>query len=337
MAIQNHQRNQVAVLAAELVGCSSMMGGNEPHAFDDLQNLRKYVFELIAGKFNGCIIDFNAVGVVAEFTDVVDAVSCSVEIQSAVSSQNDKLPTTECIGLRIGVSLDEVSVESDQRFASTSDIAARHGNLTESWTNCSAANLREPIGVTLDLVHEDQRDQSINKPTSTFLFRPSNWLASKQKTSVVENSVPSIVILPFRNLIVDPEQECLADRITEELTDTVSESRKLRVISRSSTFACKGRSVDVRQVASNLSVRYVLEGSVRLGGDKLRITGQLIEVDGGTLIWAERYDGELEEGSALQERIAGAVVSAIESTIRTAAIICAQKTKPGGHEPLRMH
>ena len=337
MAIQNHQRKQVAVLAAELVRCSSIMGGKEPHAFDELRNLRKFVFELIAGKFNGCIIDFTAVGIVAEFTDVLDAVSCSVEIQSAVSSQNDKLPTTEWIGLRIAVSLDDVRVKDGKCFASTSDMAAEHRNLTESWANCSAATICKSIGVTLDPVHEDQRDQSVNEPTSTFLIRPSKRLVLRQKKTVVENSVPSMVILPFQNMIVDPEQECLADKITEELTDTVSESGKLRVISRSSTSAYKGGSVDVRQVASNLGVPYVLEGSVRLGGDKLRITGQLIEGDGGTLIWAERYDGELEDGSALQQQIAGAVVGAIETNIRTSTILSAQKARSECQNPFRVH
>ena len=309
MAIQNHQPKQVAVLAAELVGCSDMMGGNEPHAFDDFRNLRKFAFELIAGKFEGRIVDFTAVGIVAEFTDVLKAVSCSVEIQSAVSSQNDKLPTAEWIGLRIGVSLDEVSVEDGMGFASTSDIAAEHRSLTESWTSCSAATICKSIGVTLKPVHDD----------------------------LVENCVPSMVILPFQNMIVDPEQECLADKITEELADTLSESGKLRVISRSSTDAYKGHSVDVRQVASNLDVPYVLEGSVRFGGDKLRVTGQLIEGDGGTLIWAERYDGELEDGSALQQQIAGAVVGAIETNIRTATILSAQKARSECQNPFRVH
>lgn len=317
-----------------------MIERNKLDAFNGIQQLRKYVFEPIVDKFQGRIFKFTGVGVFAEFTNVVNAVRCSIEIQSAVSSQNEKLPTTEWVDLHIGVSLGEVLVEGDEHFGNAVDIAARLGNLAEPETNCGAPKVHEHIGVTLDLVYKDQHDQTVNnnnKPISTLLTRPTGLLASRQKKSVVLNSPPSLVILPFQNLIFDPEKEYFADRITDELIDTVSQLKKLRVISRNSSFVYKGRSVDVRQVASNLSARYVLEGSVRLDGDKLRITGQLIEGNGGTLIWADRYDGELEDGYALQHRIAGAVVSAIESTIRTTEIKRARRTQTGGHQPLRVH
>lgn len=337
MPFQNSQRKRVAVLAAGLVCYSSKTEGAESGASDGIQQLRKHVLEPLVSRFQGRIFRFTDDGVFAEFANVINAVECSIEIQSAVFSKNEKLPITEWVGLRIGLSLGEVLVMGDDLFGNAVNIAARLGDLVEPSTICGVANGRKYFRTTIDPVCANRRDQTVknvNKPIGTSRIPPIRLLASKRKTPGVEDSARSIVILPFQNLIVDPEQKYFADRITDELIITVSQFKKFRVISRNLSYVYKGRSLDVRQVARKLDVRYVLEGSVRLGGDRLRITGQLIEGEGGTLVWADRYDGELDDATTLQDRIAGALIGVIESTIRSAEI---ERGRRRHCEPLRLH
>jgi adenylate cyclase len=246
-----------------------------------------------------------------EFSSVVDALRCGTEWQRGITERDADVPPTNRIEFRIGINVGDVVVENDDIFGDGVNVAARLEGLAEPGGICVSARVQEDAAGRLDLAFDDLGDQrlkNIARPVRVYRVRLA---ATEPKVTLIESGPalalpdkPSIAVLPFQNMSGDPEQEYFADGMVEEIITSLSRIRWLFVIARNSTFTYKGRAVDVKDVGRELGVRYVLEGSVRKAGTRVRITGQLIDALTGTHLWADRFDGSLEDVFELQDKIA---------------------------------
>ncbi len=311
MADERVQRKLAAILAADVVGFSRMMGEDEAGTLAQLKTLRREIFEPKTAQFGGRIFKNTGDGALAEFASANDAVQCAVEIQRALVRRNADVPEDRRIILRIGISLGDVIVDGDDLYGNGVNVAARMESLAEPGAICISGNVHEHVGKSLDVVFEDLGEQTvknIDRPVRSYRisFEPGGAkrnLAPQADDPPSLPDKPSIAVLPFENMSSDPEQEYFSDGLVEDIITTLSKLSGLLVIARNSSFVYKGRSVDVRTVAKELGVRYVLEGSVRKGGDRLRITVQLIDAESGAHVWAERYDRSVDDIFALQDEI----------------------------------
>jgi adenylate cyclase len=328
MTEERLQRRLAAILAADVVGYSRMMAADEGGTLAKLKALRAEIFDPITAKLGGRIFKNTGDGALAEFSSAVDAVQSAMEVQQALGA----LAKDDGIVLRIGISLGDVIVDGDDLFGNAVNVAARMEALAEPGSICVSGNVHEHIGTALDVDFQDigaQLVKNIDQPIHSYRvlmdgISPST--PSERQRSVTDK--PSIAVLPFENMSGDPEQEYFADGMTEEIITALSRIDSIFVIARNSSFTFKGRSVDVRDVARELGVLYVLEGSVRRGGSKVRITGQLIDAESGAHLWADRFDGDLENIFDLQDSIAESVVGVVEPTLREAEIARSQRKGP---------
>ncbi len=323
MAEDRLQRRLAAILAADVVGYSRMMDGDEAGTLARLKALRSGVFDPITAQFGGRIFKTTGDGALAEFASAFDAVQAAIEVQRAIVEHNAMMPEDRRIVLRIGISLGDVIVEGNDLYGNGVNIAARMEALAEPGAICVSGNVHEHVGNAPGVVFEDLGEQAIkniDRPVRCYRVRARSDAAAdapvdRPGTPYPLPDKPSIAVLPFDSLSGDPDQEYLADGMTEDIITGLSRFRSLFVIARNSTFAYKGTSPDIREVARDLGVRYVLEGSVRRGGARLRITGQLIDAETGNHIWAERYDRELDDIFTVQDEVTEAIVAAIAPEI----------------------
>ncbi len=323
MAEERLQRRLAAILAADVVGYSRMMDGDEAGTLARLKTLRSEVFDPITAQFGGRIFKTTGDGALAEFASAFDAVQAAIEVQRALVERNAAVPEDRRIVLRIGISLGDVIVEGDDLYGNGVNIAARMEALAEPGAICVSGNVHEHAGSAPGVVFEDLGEQAIkniDRPVRCYRVRAqsdatANAPVDQPNTPSPLPDKPSIAVLPFNNLSGDPEQEYFADGMTEDIITGLSRFRSLFVTARNSTFAYKGKSPDVREVARDLGVRYILEGSVRRGGERIRITGQLIDAETGNHLWAEHYDRELEDIFAVQDEVTEAIVAAIAPEI----------------------
>ncbi len=336
MAEDRVQRRLAAILAADVVGYSSLMEQDETGTLARLKSLRSEVFDPRINKFNGRIFKNTGDGALAEFGSAVDAVQCAIEIQRLLAQRYADIPEDRRIVLRIGINIGDVIVEGDDIYGDGVNVAARLESLAEPGTICISDDIFRQVDRKIDASFDDLGEQSlknISRPMRVYRVahgegksaRPANSPSSDPSPST---DMPSIAVLPFDNMSSDPEQEYFADGIVEEIITALSRFNWLLVIARNSSFAYKGRSVDVRQVGKELDARYVLEGSVRRARDRVRITGQLIEAATGTHIWADRFDGDMTDLFELQDDITASVVGAIEPSLRMAEIERARRKRP---------
>ena len=257
-----------------------------------------------------------------EFASVVDAVRCAAEMQAALAESNAPLPQERRIAFRIGINVGDIVVEDGDIFGDGVNVAARLEGLAEPGGICVAARVREDAAGRLDLAFEDMGEQALKniaRPVRAYRVLTASTLApTPASPGLTLPDKPSIAVLPFANMSGDPEQEYFADGMVEEIITALSRIRWLFVIARNSSFTYKGQAVDVKQVGRQLGVRYVLEGSVRKGGGRVRITTQLIESATGAHLWADRFDGALEDVFELQDRVAIAVAGVIEPALQAA-------------------
>jgi len=265
---------------------------------------------------------------------VVDAVRCAVEVQRAMTERNIDVPADNRIEFRIGINIGDIIVDKGDIFGDGVNVAARLEALAEPGGICVSRVVRDQVRDRLDIALEDMGEQQVKniaRPVRAYQIvlggtrraeaeDPAPLLALPDK--------PSIAVLPFKNLSGDPEQEYFVDGMVEEIITALSRIRWLFVIARNSSFTYKGQSVDVKQVGRELGVRYVLEGSVRKGGGRVRITGQLIDAVTGTHLWADRFDGSLEDVFELQDKVAISVAGVIEPTLRQSEIERARRKRP---------
>ncbi len=314
MAAETAERRLVAILSADVVGYSRLMAEDEDATVRRIADYREEV-GLLVRQHRGRLVDFTGDNFLAEFGSALDAVQCGVEIQRVLGARNADVPAGRRMEFRIGAHLGDVRVEGERIFCDGVNIAARLEGLAAPGGLCLSAAIRDQVESKLDLVWEDLGEQAIkNMPKPVHAFRAGPGSAAPGAGREPERS--SLAVLPFANMSGDPEQEYFADGISEDLITDLSNVSGLLVISRNSSFTYKGRSVRVDEVGRELGVRYVLEGSVRRAGDRVRINAQLIEADSGHHLWAERYDRELADIFAVQDEVTEQIVSALRVTLR---------------------
>ena len=328
MGVPGPERRLAAVLAADMVGFSRLMEVDETGTLARLKTHRIELIDPAIARNHGRIIKTTGDGMLVEFHSIVDAVLCAAEIQRRMARRNADVPPARWMQFRIGVNLGDVIVENEDIFGDGVNIAARLETLAEPGGICVSGAVRDQVGQRLeDLEFEDLGDQSVkNIARSIRVFRVR--LASttrdppeKAKDGAVATMVskkPSIAVLPLVNMSGDPEQDFFADGLTEDIITELSRFHDLLVISRNSTFVYKGKAVKVRDVAREFAVDYVLEGSVRKAGGRVRVTVQLIDAESDRHVWAERYDRELEDIFAIQDEMTRAIVATLAGRVEAA-------------------
>ena len=321
------ERRLAAILAADVVAYSRLIRADEEGTISALRALRQELIDPKIEAHRGRIVKLMGDGILVEFASVVDAVACSAEVQQGMAERNTSTLEAQQIVFRVGINLGDIVIDGDDIQGDGVNLAARLEALSEPGGICISDAVHEQVRDRLDLRFEDYGEQevknidrpvqiwkwSVADPTTT----PNSYatavasLAPKVSTLPLPEK-PSIAVLPFDNMSGDPEQEYFSDGITEDIITTLSKISKLFVIARNSTFVYKGKAVDVKQVGREQGVRYVLEGSVRSGGDRMRITAQLIEAATGHHLWAERYDREIGDIFAVQDDVTKEIVSALQ-------------------------
>jgi TolB-like protein/class 3 adenylate cyclase len=328
------ERRLVAIFAADVEGYSRLMGSDEVGTLRNLTERRKILDALISAH-RGRIANTAGDSVLAEFASAVDAVQCAVEAQTVWVNANDQLPPDRRINFRIGVHVGDVMVRAGDLFGDGVNIAARLQSSATTDGICISSAAHEQVKKLLPLTFVDLGMQYLKniEPIRAYAVsvapEPSQAarLADAQKPLALPDK-PSIAVLPFQNMSGDPEQEYFADGMVEEIITALSRFHWLFVIARTSTFAYKSRTVDVRQVSRELGVRYVLEGSVRKAGNRVRITGQLIDATTGAHLWADRFEGSLENVFELQDQVASGVVGAIDPKLRESELARSKRKPP---------
>jgi TolB-like protein/class 3 adenylate cyclase len=333
MAVARVERRLAAILAADVAGYSRLIGADEVGTLDALKRHRREVVDPAIAAHNGRIVKTTGDGMLVEFASIVDAVTCAMVVQGQMAERND---ADQKITFRIGINVGEIIIDGDDIFGDGVNIAARVENECEPGGVCLSGNAFEQVRGKTGFAFEYLGERSlknIDRPVQLYAARlASTTPANAQPASASPRALalpdkPSIAVLPFQNMSGDPEQEYFADGIVEDIITALSRFKSLFVIARNSSFTYKGRAVDIKQVGREVSVRYVLEGSVRRAGDNVRITGQLIDATTGVHLWAERFDGELKEIFDLQDQVTSSVVGAIAPRLEQAEIDRA-KTKP---------
>jgi TolB-like protein/class 3 adenylate cyclase len=331
MAHARVERRLAAILAADVAGYSRLMGADEVGTLAALKALRNEIIDPEIASHKGRIVKTTGDGILAEFASAVDAVVCAVAIQKRMAERTAD-GTEPRIQFRVGINVGDIIIEDGDIFGDGVNVASRvEGECEPGRVYLSEDTFRQ-IRSKTEFVFDDLGERSlknIEQAVRIYAVRPtaSSAAASAEQAAKFHKPLPlpekpSIAILPFQNMSGDPEQEYFADGMVEDIITELSRSRSLFVIARNSSFAYKGKAVDIKQVGRALGVRYVLEGSVRKAGDRVRITGQLIDAETGSHIWGERYDGTLED---LQDRVTISVIAAIAPQLERAEIARAQR------------
>ena len=334
-------RKLAAILAADVVGFSRLTGADEDRTLARLRALRSDLIDPTIAVYNGRVVKRTGDGAIVEFRSVVEAVRCAIEIQNSMIERNAGLPPERRIEFRIGIHLGDVVEESDGDLMGDGvNIAARLEGVAQPGAVCLSEDAYRQVKSRLDLAISDLGEtklKNIVEPMHVYSLQFGGGVGAKPPASAETASQaapglslpdkPSIAVLPFQNLSGDPEQEYFADGTVEDIITALSRFRQLFVIARNSSFVYKGRAVDVKQVSRDLGVHYVLEGSVRKAGKRIRITAQLIDASTGVHLWAERFDGGLEDIFDLQDQVTARVVGEIAPKLEQAEIERA-KRKP---------
>jgi TolB-like protein/class 3 adenylate cyclase len=317
-------RRLAAILAADVAGYSRLMGADEEGTHERLQaDLRELIEPKIA-EHRGRTVKNTGDGFLAEFASVVEAVRCAAEVQRGMADRNAGTPPDKRIEFRIGINLGDVIAEAEDIFGDGVNVAARLEGLADPGGVFVSNTVHDHVRDRLPFAFEDlgeQQVKNIARPVRVYRVRDAaapNTPPLAAPASLPLPDKPSIAVLPFANLSGDPEQEYFADGMVEEIITALSRIRWLFVIARNSSFTYKGRDVDVKQVGRELGVHYVLEGSVRKGGNRVRITAQLIDATNGIHLWADRFDGLLEDVFDLQDKVASGVAGVIEPALQAA-------------------
>jgi adenylate cyclase len=337
LAEERVARRLAAILCADVVGYSRLMGGDDEGTLAALKNHRRELLDPLIEQHRGRIFKTTGDGMLIEFASVVDAVRCAVMMQQGMEDRTANLPESERIRFRIGINLGDIMVDEGDMFGDGVNVAARIEALAAPGEICVSASVREQVGEKLPIGFADLGEhgvKNIARPVRVYRVEKAigplaGGADDRTITSVVPDEAgPSLAVLPFTNMSGDPEQEYFVDGIVEDIITGLSRIKWLFVIARNSTFIYKGRAVDLKQVGRELGVRYVLEGSLRKVGNRVRLTAQLIEAASGRHVWAERYDRALDDIFAVQDEITLNVVGAIEPSLRQAEIERAKRKRP---------
>ena len=314
MPEERAQRRLAAILATDVVGYSRMMGADELGTLAAVKAWHKDVVEPLMSKHNGRIVKLIGDGVLAEFASAVNAVECAVELQKVMAAASESVAEGKRITLRVGVNLGDVIVEGSDLYGDGVNVAARLEAMAEPGGICLSDDAHRQVRDKLNITFEDAGEhqlKNIARPMRIFHVRPGKMpFAPLQGLALPD--MPSIAVLPFANMSADPEQDHFSDGLVEDIITTLSKLGGLRMVARNSSFVYKGRSIDVREEARQLGVRYVLEGSVRRSSNRVRVTAQLIDATDGSHLWAERYDRTIDDIFAIQDEITLVVATELQ-------------------------
>jgi len=332
------ERRLAAILAADVAGYSRLMGIDEEGTLLQLKTHRKELVDPKITEYRGRIVKTTGDGMLVEFVSVVDAVRCAVDIQRNMVERNAEVPTERRIQFRVGINVGDIISDNDDIYGDGVNVAARLETLADPGGIDVSRTVHDQVRDKLNFSFEDLGEQivkNIARPIGVHRIDLSADTGPGVVTSTgavlkpeFASSRPSIAVLPFANMSGDPEQEYFADGISEDIITGLSKLHWFFVIARNSSFVYKGKAVDVKRVARELGVRYVLEGSVRKGGNRVRITTQLIDAVTSNHIWADRYDGDLTDVFSLQDEITEKVVAAVEPKLVEAEGIRSQSRSP---------
>ncbi|MGB7177443.1 MAG: adenylate/guanylate cyclase domain-containing protein [Xanthobacteraceae bacterium] len=319
------ERRLAAILAADVVGYSRLMGHDEEGTLARLKDCRRSLVDPKIAEHRGRIVKTTGDGMLVEFASAVDAVRCALDIQRAMGRANDAVPEDRRIAFRVGIHVGDIIIDDDDIFGDGVNIAARLESIAEPGGISISDDSHRQVRGKIEIAWDDLGEQSLKNIAEPIRA----WRALLHDGALAPHAAaapasldvpdkPSIAVLPFTNMSGDPEQEYFADGMVEDIITALSRITWLFVIARNSSFIYKGKAVDIKKVGRELGVRYVLEGSVRKAGNKVRITGQLIDALTGTHIWANRFDGGLEDVFDLQDEVTTDVVSAIAPKVEQA-------------------
>ena len=336
------ERRLAAIMAVDVVGYSRLMGIDEEGTLAGLKAIRRELCDPKIAEHRGRIVKTIGDGLLVEFASVVDAVRCAVEVQQGMAGRNADIPDDKRIVFRFGIHQGDIIIDDGDIFGDGVNLAARLEGLAKPGGICVSRVVRDEIRDKLDFAFDDMGEQhlkNIARPMRVFAVNIGTWASRPPAagTGAIEPmsepaplalpDKPSIAVLPFQNMSGDPEQEYFADGMVEEIITALSRIGWLFVIARNSSFTYKGKAVDIKQVGRELGVRYALEGSVRKAANRARITAQLIDAMNGMHLWANRFDGSLEDIFDLQDQVAASVVGTIAPRLEQAEIVRA-KRKP---------
>jgi len=330
-------RRLTAILAADVAGYSRLMGADEEGTHERLQTHRRQLIDPKITEHHGRIVKTTGDGLLAEFPSVVDAVRCAAEVQRGMIDREPEVPDERRIRLRIGINLGDVIAEGGDIFGDGVNVAARLEALAEPGGICISGTVRDHVRDKLPFQFEDTGEQSVKniaRPVRVYALRPEAVVelpvSSARPTPPISPPLAaprlSIVVLPFTNLSSDPEQQYFADGITEDLTTDLSRISDMLVISRNTAFTYRNKPVDTKQIGRELGVRYVLEGSVRRSGNRVRINAQLIDAETDAHLWAERFDGDTLDLFALQDEVTSRIAVALNLEL-----VAAEAVRPTEH------
>ena len=338
------QRRLAAILAADVVGYSRLMGQDESGTVARLRSIRRQSVVPIVARHGGRIVKLTGDGVLAEFSSAVEALTAAIALQQTMAELGRGEPNERAVVLRMGLHLGDLIVEEDDLFGDGVNVAARLEAEAPPGGILISRTVHEAVAGRMKATFDDLGNlmlKNIERPVQVFSvsWASGDWLEPNEAaaeafrappalTALAIPDKPSIAVLPFDNMSGDPEQEHFADGVVESITAALSRIRAFFVIARNSAFAYKGRATNVREIGRELGVAYVLEGSVQRMGQRVRITAQLIETTGGVHLWADRYDGSLDDIFDLQDRITEAVAGALQPSIRLAEIERARRKRP---------
>jgi adenylate cyclase len=325
-------RRLAAILAADVAGYSRLMGSDEEGTLSRLKALRAELIDPKIAEHHGRIVKTTGDGLLVEFGSVVDAMRCAIGWQAELANHPQSADTR--IDFRIGVNLGDIIIDEGDIFGDGVNVAARLEALAEPGGICVSRVVRDQVRDKMDVAFDDlgeQQVKNIARPVRAFrVVAEENPMPepSASPPTLAPPDKPSIAVLPFQNMSGDPEQEYFADGVVEEITAALCRVRDFFVIARNSAFTYKGKTISAQQTSRELGVRYLIEGSVRRAGDRVRITAQLIDGPSGNHLWADRYDGALTDIFDLQDRITESVVGAIQPSVRAAEIERSRRKRP---------
>jgi adenylate cyclase len=334
MEPQDTERRLAAILAADVAGYTRLMNADEDATMAAWWTARKEVIDPCISEHGGRIVKHTGDGFLAEFGTVLNAVQCAVAMQTEQAIRNADVPPDRRMDFRMGINLGDIVVDSEDIYGDGVNIAARIESLAAPGGISISGSVYDQVRKKVDLTFEDMGEQAvknISDPIHVYaimLEQPARSVGIADKVGLELPDRPSIAVLPFDNMSPDPDQEYFADGMAENIITALSHYRWFFVIARNSSFTYKGRAVDVKQVAQELGVRYVVEGSVRKVGNRVRVTAQLIDASTGNHIWAELYDRELDDIFALQDEITETIVTAIEPELGAVERERAQRKPP---------
>jgi adenylate cyclase len=336
MTLDPIERRLAALVSADVVGYSQLMSEDEVSTVRTLTAYREEMGVLV-GQHAGRVVDSPGDNMLLEFSSATDAVECAVELQRVIGARNLSLAPDRRMEFRMGVHLGEVMVEGDRIYGAGVNVAARLETMADPGGICVSKTVHDEVASKVDVEFVDLGEQTLkNIPRPISAFRIEIPLPDEPASQVDESLHPGaedrraawIAVLPFENMSGDPEQDYFADGLTEDVTTRLAAFRSLRVIARTSAFRYEGSDSSLSEIAQELGVRFLLEGSVRKAGNRIRVTAQLVEAEDGHHLWAERYDEELVDIFEVQDRITNSIVAAIDPAIRAAEVVRLSRIRP---------